>query len=75
MPGEVKALYLNNESIAQAAEYVEVADSCGINAFVVDIMDGGAIAYPSEVIETVPPPPPTRVPTTRWRYIRRASRP
>ena len=46
MPGEVKALYLNNESIAQAAEYVEVADSCGINAFVVDIMDGGAIAYP-----------------------------
>ena len=40
MPGEVKALYLNSESVAQAAEYVEVADSCGINAFVVDIMDG-----------------------------------
>ena len=34
MPGEVKALYLNSESVAQAAEYVEVADSCGINAFV-----------------------------------------
>lgn len=74
MPGEVKALYLNSESIAQAAEYVEVADSCGINAFVVDIMDGGAIAYPSEVMKQYSPPP-TRVPTTRWRYIRRASRP
>lgn len=55
MPGEVKALYLNNESIAQAAEYVEVADSCGINAFVVDIMDGGAIAYPSEVMKQYSP--------------------
>lgn len=37
MPARGEALYLNNESIAQAAEYVEVADSCGINAFVVDI--------------------------------------
>ena len=55
IPGEVKALYLNNESIAQAAEYVEVADSCGINAFVVDIMDGGAIAYPSEVMKQYSP--------------------
>lgn len=55
MPAEVKALYLNNESIAQAAEYVEVADSCGINAFVVDIMDGGAIAYPSEVMKQYSP--------------------
>ena len=55
MPGEVKALYLNSESVAQAAEYVEVADSCGINAFVVDIMDGGAIAYPSEVMKQYSP--------------------
>ena len=55
MPGEVKALYLNNESIAQAAEYVEVADSCGINAFVVDIMDGGAIGYASPVMQKYSP--------------------
>ena len=55
MPGEVKALYLNSESVAQAAEYVEVAGSCGINAFVVDIMDGGAIAYPSEVMKQYSP--------------------
>lgn len=55
MPGEVKALYLNNESIAQAAEYVEVADSCGINAFVVDIMDGGAIGYASPVMQQYSP--------------------
>ena len=34
---------------------MEVADSCGINAFVVDIMDGGAIAYPSEVMKQYSP--------------------
>lgn len=51
MPEEVKALYLNVESVTNAADYVEIADGCGINAFVVDIMDGGAIGYASPVMK------------------------
>ena len=46
MPGTVKALYLNNEAIRNPEAYIAVADGCGINAFVVDIMDGGELATP-----------------------------
>ena len=55
MPEEVKALYLNNEAISHAEDYIAIADTCGINAFVVDIMDGGAIGYPSPVMEAFSP--------------------
>lgn len=55
MPDEVKALYLNVESVADAASYVAIADNCGINAFVVDIMDGGAIGYASPVMQAFSP--------------------
>lgn len=55
MPDEVKALYLNVEAVTRAADYVAVADSCGINAFVVDIMDGGAIGYASPVMQAFSP--------------------
>lgn len=55
MPDEVKALYINVESICDAASYVAIADSCGINAFVVDIMDGGAIGYASPVMQSFSP--------------------
>ncbi|MBQ0037576.1 MAG: hypothetical protein KBS74_02790 [Clostridiales bacterium] len=51
MPDEVKALYLNNESITRADDYIEMAKQCAINAFVVDIVDGGAIAYDSPVMK------------------------
>ena len=55
MPDEVKALYINVESVCDAASYVSIADSCGINAFVVDIMDGGAIGYASPVMQDFSP--------------------
>lgn len=55
MPGTVKALYLNNEAIRNPEAYIAVADSCGINAFVVDVMDGGAIGYASPVMQQYSP--------------------
>lgn len=55
MPGEVKALYLNNVAISHPADYIAIADTCGINAFVVDIMDGGAIGYASPVMKAFSP--------------------
>lgn len=55
MPDEVKALYLNVESVTRAADYVAIANNCGINAFVVDIMDGGAIGYASPVMQAFSP--------------------
>lgn len=70
MPDTVKALYLNNEAIRNPEAYIAVADGCGINAFVVDIMDGGAIGYASPVMQKYSPAP-MRMPITRWRAIRR----
>ena len=55
MPKEVKALYLNNGSIDDVDTYIEIAQSCGINAFVVDIQDGGAIGYASPTMEKYSP--------------------
>ena len=55
MPDTVKALYLNNEAIRNPEAYIAVADGCGINAFVVDIMDGGAIGYASPVMQQYSP--------------------
>ncbi|MBQ2062082.1 MAG: hypothetical protein II458_05330 [Oscillospiraceae bacterium] len=55
MPDEVKALYLNVEAITRAEDYIAIAKSCGINAFVVDIMDGGAIGYQSPVMQAFSP--------------------
>ena len=55
MPDTVKALYLNNEAIRNPEAYIAVADGCGINAFVVDIMDGGAIGYASPVMQKYSP--------------------
>lgn len=55
MPGTVKALYLNNEAIRNPEAYIAVADGCGINAFVVDVMDGGAIGYASPVMQQYSP--------------------
>lgn len=55
MPGTVKALYLNNEAIRNPEAYIAVADNCGINAFVVDVMDGGAIGYASPVMQQYSP--------------------
>ena len=55
MPDTVKALYLNNEAIRNPEAYIAVADGCGINAFVVDIVDGTAVSYASPVMQQYSP--------------------
>ncbi|MBE6989887.1 MAG: hypothetical protein E7426_03970 [Ruminococcaceae bacterium] len=55
MPETVKALYMNNDSIPNVEDFIDIADHCGINAFVVDIMDGGAIGYASPTMEDFSP--------------------
>ena len=55
MPEEVKALYLNNEFIPDVDTYLDIAGGCGVNAFVIDIQDGGAIGYASPTMEKYSP--------------------
>ncbi len=55
MPDEVKALYLNNEFTANVDTYLDIAAGCGVNAFVIDIQDGGAIGYASPTMEKYSP--------------------
>ncbi|MDD5791636.1 MAG: putative glycoside hydrolase [Erysipelotrichaceae bacterium] len=58
MPAEVKALYLNAESIGKIDEYLKVAKDSGINSFVVDIKDcylDTQMAYDSEVTRKYAP--------------------
>jgi len=50
MPSECRALYLASWSVEQVDAYLEIARDSGINAFVVDIIDGGAIGYGSDVM-------------------------
>lgn len=51
MPEECRTLYLVNWRIQEVDAYLEIAKNSGINAFVVDIVDGGAVGYPSEVMK------------------------
>ena len=48
MPDEVRTLYLNASVLNNIDEYIELAKSSNINAFVVDIYDG-YLAYKSEI--------------------------
>ena len=51
MPEECRALYLVNWNLERVDDYITVAADSGINAFVVDIVDGGAVGYASDVME------------------------
>lgn len=57
MPDECRTLYLNcyGDILTNVDDYIALADECGINAFVVDISDGGAIAYQSPLMQEVSP--------------------
>lgn len=55
MPDEVKALYLNNEFIEDLDTYLDIASGCAVNAFVIDIQDGGAIGYASPTMQKYSP--------------------
>lgn len=51
MPEECRTLYLVNWRLEELDAYLEIAGSSGINAFVVDIVDGGSIGYASDVMK------------------------
>ena len=51
MPEECRALYLVNWRLEEVDDYLAIADSSGINAFVVDITDGGSIGYAADVMQ------------------------
>ena len=55
MPDEVRALYLNGSAIQYADSYIRLAQGTGINAFVVDIVDGTAVSYASPVMQQYSP--------------------
>ena len=50
MPGECRALYIGSSRLGDVDAYLAIADNSGINAFVVDITDGGAIGYAADVM-------------------------
>ena len=55
MPEECRTLYVVSWQLDEIDEYIRIADDSGINAFVVDITDGGAVGYASEVMKTYCP--------------------
>ena len=55
MPDEVRALYLNGSAVQYADSYVQAAEGSGVNAFVVDIVDGTAVSYASPVMRRYSP--------------------
>lgn len=55
MPEEVRSLYLVNWRLDEVDAYIAIADASGINAFVVDIVDGSAVGYASDVMNAYSP--------------------
>ena len=55
MPDEVRAFYLNHYGIRQVDNYINLAQQCDINAFVVDVMDDTNISYDSDVMKQYSP--------------------
>ena len=51
MPEECRALYIVTWRVAEVDTYIQIAQGSGINAFVVDITDGGAIGYAGDVMK------------------------
>ena len=51
MPEECRTLYLVNWRLDEVDAYLEIAENSGINAFVVDIVDGGAVGYAGRVMQ------------------------
>ena len=51
MPEECRTLYLVNWRLDEVDAYLEIAENSGINAFVVDIVDGEAVGYAGDVMQ------------------------
>jgi len=50
MPDECRTLYVTSWRLAEIDQYIEIAEGCDINAFVVDIAAGSDIGYAAEVM-------------------------
>lgn len=50
MPEECRTLYIVSWRLGEVDAYIEIANNCGINAFVVDIIDGSSIGYAADVM-------------------------
>ena len=55
MPEECRTLYLTTWSLGNIDAYLKIANESGINAFVVDIVDGGSVGYASDVMKAYCP--------------------
>lgn len=55
MPEECRTLYVAAWRLNEVDAYLKIADNSGINAFVVDITDGGSIGYASNVMKAYCP--------------------
>ena len=55
MPEECRTLYLVNWRLEELDAYLAIGENSGINAFVVDIVDGGSIGYAGDVMQTYCP--------------------
>lgn len=51
MPSECRTLYLTSWCLGNLDAYLEIANNSGINAFVVDIVDGGSVGYAADVMK------------------------
>ncbi len=50
MPEECRTLYIVSWRLDRVDDYIKIANSSGINAFVVDIIDGGSVGYAGDVM-------------------------
>ena len=50
MPEECRTLYIVSWRLDEVDSYLEIAAQSGINAFVVDILDGGSVGYAGDVM-------------------------
>ena len=55
MPDECRTLYIAAWCLGNVDSYLAIANNSGINAFVVDIMDGTSIGYASDVMNKYSP--------------------
>ena len=51
IPEECRTLYIASWCVEQVDAYLEIAEACEINAFVVDIADGTAVGYAGNVMQ------------------------
>lgn len=55
MPEECRTIYISSWNVANIDAYLKAAKGSGVNAFVVDIMDGTAIGYAADVMKEYSP--------------------